>query len=91
MDSEKKETILFVDDEEGILSVSSEYFQRKGYQTLTARTGPEALKILAGQTIDCCFTDINMRTCRKNSKPRQYHAGDRYDRLSFSGKRHPDD
>jgi hypothetical protein len=27
MDSEKKETILFVDDEEGILSVSSEYFQ----------------------------------------------------------------
>jgi CheY-like chemotaxis protein len=60
MDSEKKETILFVDDEEGILSVSSEYFQRKGYQTLTARTGPEALKILAGQTIDCCFTDINM-------------------------------
>ena len=60
MDSEKKETILFVDDEESILSVSSEYFKRKGYQTLTARTGPEALKILAGETIDCCFTDINM-------------------------------
>ncbi len=39
MDSEKKETILFVDDEESILSVSSEYFQRKGYQTLTARMG----------------------------------------------------
>src|SRR5210317_1341664 len=60
MDSEKKQTILFVDDEESILSVSAEYFQRKGYQTLTARTGPEALKILAGETIDCCFTDINM-------------------------------
>jgi putative nucleotidyltransferase with HDIG domain len=60
MDSQKKETILFVDDEESILSVSAEYFQRKGYQTLTARTGPEALKILANETIDCCFTDINM-------------------------------
>ena len=60
MDSQKKQTILFVDDEESILSVSAEYFQRKGYQTLTARTGPEALKILADETIDCCFTDINM-------------------------------
>ena len=60
MDSEKKETILFVDDEESIVNVSAEYFQRKGYRTLTARTGPEALKILAGETIDCCFTDINM-------------------------------
>jgi putative nucleotidyltransferase with HDIG domain len=60
MDSEKKQTILFVDDEESILSVSSEYFQRKGYLTLTARTGPEALSILAGENVDCCFTDINM-------------------------------
>ena len=60
MKDEKKETILFVDDEESILSVSAEYFERKGYQTLTARTGPEALKILANETIDCCFTDINM-------------------------------
>ena len=60
MDSLKKETILFVDDEESILSVSSEYFQRKGYQTRTASTGVEALKILSRETIDCCFTDINM-------------------------------
>jgi putative nucleotidyltransferase with HDIG domain len=60
MDSEKKQTILFVDDEESILGVSAEYFQRKGYQTLTARTGPQALKLLARETIDCCFTDINM-------------------------------
>ncbi|MGD9180597.1 MAG: response regulator [Desulfobacterales bacterium] len=60
MDSEKKETILFVDDEESILSVSSEYFQRKGYQTLTAKDGFEALKILEHETVDCCFTDINM-------------------------------
>jgi putative nucleotidyltransferase with HDIG domain len=60
MDSEKKKTILFVDDEESILNVSSEYFRRKGYQTLTARTGAEALEFLASEAIDCCFTDINM-------------------------------
>jgi putative nucleotidyltransferase with HDIG domain len=60
MDKPKKETILFVDDEKSILDVSSEYFQRKGYQTCTATTGVEALKILANETIDCCFTDINM-------------------------------
>ena len=60
MDNRRKETILFVDDEESILSVSSEYFQRKGYQTRTASTGAEALAILASETIDCCFTDINM-------------------------------
>jgi putative nucleotidyltransferase with HDIG domain len=60
MDIEKKETILFVDDEESILSVSAEYFQRKGYQTLTAKGGREALKILEHETVDCCFTDINM-------------------------------
>lgn len=60
MDIQKGKTILFVDDEESILSVSSEYFRRKGYRTLTARTGAEALEILAEQAVDCCFTDINM-------------------------------
>ncbi len=60
MDSQKKETILFVDDEESILNVTSEYFQRKGYRTRTANSATEALNILARETIDCCFTDINM-------------------------------
>jgi putative nucleotidyltransferase with HDIG domain len=60
METEKKETILFVDDEESILNVSSDYFRRKGYQTLTARSAIEALEILENKTIDCCFTDINM-------------------------------
>jgi putative nucleotidyltransferase with HDIG domain len=60
MDKPSKKTILFVDDEESILDVSSEYFRRKGYQTRTARTGEEALKILAAESVDCCFTDINM-------------------------------
>lgn len=54
------ETILFVDDEESILNVSSEYFKRKGYQVLTAPNGHEAVKIIENESVDCCFTDINM-------------------------------
>ena len=60
MDDRKKETILFVDDEESILDVASRYFERQGYQTLTACNGVEALKIFETENVDCCFTDINM-------------------------------
>jgi putative nucleotidyltransferase with HDIG domain len=59
---EKKETILFVDDEENILEIADEYFRQKGYTILTAKNGAEAVSILEREKgkIDCCFTDINM-------------------------------
>ena len=60
MNDQKAETILFVDDEESILNVASEFFNRQGYETLTAKNGLEALKILKTEDVDCCFTDINM-------------------------------
>jgi len=60
MYDEKEKTILFVDDEESILDITSEYFQRKGYHVITAKNGNEAKKILESKQIDCCFTDINM-------------------------------
>lgn len=60
MDNKKKETILFVDDEESILDITSEYFQQKGYQVITAKNGFEAVSILEREKIDCCFSDINM-------------------------------
>jgi putative nucleotidyltransferase with HDIG domain len=60
MNDQKMETILFVDDEESILNVASEFFRRQGYQTLTASNGVEALEVLKNETVDCCFTDINM-------------------------------
>jgi len=56
----QKEKILFVDDEESILDVASEYFSIKGYQVFTAKNGVEALSVLDREMIDCCFTDINM-------------------------------
>ncbi len=53
-------TILVVDDEEGILEITEEYFGRKGYQVYTAANGLEAVKVIESVKIDCCFTDINM-------------------------------
>ncbi len=55
-----KETLLFVDDEESILEVASEYFMAKGYHILTAENGRLAVDIIEKEKIDCCFTDINM-------------------------------
>lgn len=60
MDDQKKETILFVDDEESILNVVTEFFKRQGYQILTASNGAEAMQIIGTEKVDCCFTDINM-------------------------------
>lgn len=56
----QKTTILFVDDEESILEVASEYFTQKGYSVITAGNGREALDVLSHHDVDCCFTDINM-------------------------------
>ncbi len=56
----EKTTILFVDDEESILEVASEYFTQKGYSVITAGNGREALDVLSSHEVDCCFTDINM-------------------------------
>ena len=61
MDNDSQNTILVVDDEEGILEITEEYFARKGYEVFTARNGREAMAIIdTGIRIGCCFTDINM-------------------------------
>ncbi|SMC79072.1 HDIG domain-containing protein [Desulfocicer vacuolatum DSM 3385] len=61
MDDGTQTTILVVDDEEGILEITEEYFVRKGYEVFTARNGKEAMAIIdTGIHIGCCFTDINM-------------------------------
>jgi DNA-binding response OmpR family regulator len=58
--SGEKETILFVDDEHSLLDIAREYFSGRGYRLITAGNGAEALDVLSRETIDCCFTDINM-------------------------------
>lgn len=60
MINEAEGTVLFVDDEQSILEISREYFQRMGYVVLTAENGVKALEIVNSLAIDCCVTDINM-------------------------------
>ena len=60
MNDQSKETILFVDDEESILNVVTDFFKRQGYRIRTAVNGVEAMKIIGNEKVDCCFTDINM-------------------------------
>ncbi len=60
INSEPKESILFIDDEKSILDVVSEYFLTKGYVVFTANNGLEGIEIITNHKIDCCFTDINM-------------------------------
>ncbi|MCP4687070.1 MAG: response regulator [Desulfobacterales bacterium] len=60
MEKNKKERILFVDDEDGVLVCAQEYFKFLGYEAHIAKNGVEALKVLEKHKIDCCFTDINM-------------------------------
>ena len=51
MQKASKETLLFVDDEESILEVASEYFVAKGYHILTAENGRIATEIIAQEKI----------------------------------------
>ena len=60
METEQKQTLLIVDDEESILEVAQEFFEIKGYDVFIAQNGIEALNVLENQKIDCLFTDINM-------------------------------
>ncbi len=60
MNPDPQATLLVVDDEESILHVVGEYFRRRGYRIHTARGGSQALALLREETVDCCFTDINM-------------------------------
>ena len=53
--------ILVLDDDEMILEVFKDFFDRKEtYSILTARDGVEGLEICQQNKVDFCFTDLNM-------------------------------
>jgi PAS domain S-box-containing protein len=54
-------TILMVEDDEGVLAVTSEMLRAVGHRVVTARDGHEAFAILkSGEVIDLIFSDIVM-------------------------------
>lgn len=54
-----KETILLIDDEEGVLHLATQVLASSGYNVLSASRGDEAIAICdAGKAIDMVVTDI---------------------------------
>jgi len=60
MDLEKKETVLFVDDEAPILSSLKRLFRKASFNCCFAESGEEGLKLLEGQTVDLIVSDMRM-------------------------------
>ncbi|GAA0453634.1 response regulator transcription factor [Alkalibacillus silvisoli] len=56
----KEKTILIVEDESGIREMTQMYLQSKGYHTLAAQSGEEALQITAKTTPQLILLDIEM-------------------------------
>jgi len=54
------ETILVVDDEATLLSLSTEVLSQQGYQVLAASNCGEALQLLADNKVDLMFSDVVM-------------------------------
>lgn len=54
------QTLLFVDDEPGILSALRRLFRPFGYRILTAESGPAGLEILKTEPVDLVVSDMRM-------------------------------
>lgn len=54
------ETILIVDDEPSLLTLSSKILSQQGYQVFCADGGKEALEILENEAIDLMLSDVIM-------------------------------
>ncbi|OHC63089.1 MAG: two-component system response regulator [Rhodocyclales bacterium GWA2_65_20] len=57
---ERPLTLLFVDDEAGILSSLRRLFRPHGYRILTAESGAEGLEVLGKEEVDLVVSDMRM-------------------------------
>jgi two-component system response regulator (stage 0 sporulation protein F) len=56
----KDSTILIVDDEDDVRSVLKKFFERKGYKTIEAASGEEAVRLVGSCKISAVLLDIKM-------------------------------
>lgn len=52
--------ILIIDDEEELVATLEGFLRMKGFETFTASTGGEGLKILEGEELDMVLLDVNL-------------------------------
>ena len=70
-------TIVVVDDEEPILHIFKSYLEMTGNHTvLTTCSGYDALEMIAGRKVDCCFLDLNMPDMDGIELSRRIHQHD---------------
>jgi len=58
--SGQKKSILIVDDESEVRHVLRDFFKKKGYQTLEAENGEEALRLVRSEEVSVALLDIHM-------------------------------
>ena len=58
--TEKRQTVLLVDDEQNILSALKRLLRLDNYHVLTANSGPEGLEVLAQNPVDVIVSDQRM-------------------------------
>ncbi|MDO8931607.1 MAG: response regulator [Rhodocyclaceae bacterium] len=58
--TERLLTLLFVDDEPGILAALRRLFRPHGYRILTAESGAEGLEVLGREEVDLVVSDMRM-------------------------------
>lgn len=56
----KKQSVLLVDDDPGLLQLLEIRLESFGYSTLSVASGPEALDLLEGQKVQALITDLRM-------------------------------
>jgi DNA-binding response OmpR family regulator len=56
----RQQTILVVDDEEGVVELMRDFLEVDGFIVRSARDGAEALAVLAREPVDCVLLDIMM-------------------------------
>lgn len=53
--------VLIVEDDSAVLFVAESALRLRGFETIAATNGKDALSILGSQSVDVLFTDINLR------------------------------
>ncbi|MGE5333809.1 MAG: response regulator transcription factor [Nitrososphaerota archaeon] len=56
----EQQTVLVVDDEEGIIELMRDFLEVDGFVVRSARSSAEALAVLASDPVDCVLLDIMM-------------------------------
>lgn len=58
--SEKRVTVLILDDEDVVRESLAYYFEDRGWRVLSAASGEEALDVLAREPVDCAVVDVRL-------------------------------